>query len=321
MVPEKVRGSAVRRGVLLAAAAALCGMSLAVAARARRAERKYPPLGRFVVIDGVRVRLREWGRGDPILLIHGNGSLIEEFEVSGFIEKLSEHHWVIAIDRPGFGYSDRPRSRVWTAHEQARLIDRLLERLGLSQAVVYGHSLGAQVAAELAIVAPFRVRALVLASGYYYPTFRPEIPLFAAPGIPVIGDVLRYTLSPLITARLLPWLYAKLFAPAPIPRRFWRNFPHELLLRPRHLRATGADTALMISNAIQLERRIERLQAPVWILTGDGDEVVFMRRHAAILHRALPKSRLVVVKGAGHMVHHSQPAAAAAVIAEAVQGT
>jgi pimeloyl-ACP methyl ester carboxylesterase len=209
------------------------------------------------------------------------------------------------FDRPGFGYSERPRTRLWTAQAQAHLLDEALDRLQVGRALVYGHSLGAQVAVELALLCPERVGALVLASGYYYPTVRLDVPLFAPPAIPVIGDVMRYTISPILAERLLPRIYRKLFAPAPVPGRFWRNFPHGLVLRPSHLRATSEDTAFLIPNAMRSQDRYGELAMPVTIVTGDGDEVVFMHKHAQRLHDEVPHSRLVVVPGAGHMIHHT----------------
>jgi len=46
--------------------------------------------------------------------LHGNGSMIEDFESSGLIDLAAENHRVIVFDRPGFGHSDRPRNVVWT---------------------------------------------------------------------------------------------------------------------------------------------------------------------------------------------------------------
>jgi alpha-beta hydrolase superfamily lysophospholipase len=116
-----------RATALLAGAAALGAAALAVAARARAAERRHPPAGRFVAVEGVRLRYKEFGRGSPVVLIHGNGSLIEEIEASGLVERLAPAHRVILFDRPGFGYSERPRGRLWTPRAQARLIARALD--------------------------------------------------------------------------------------------------------------------------------------------------------------------------------------------------
>ena len=137
---------------------------------AKKAERDNPPAGRFLEVNGVRLHYVERGAGDPLVLLHGNGSMIQDFESSGLIDLAAKNYRVIVFDRPGFGHSDRPRNVVWTPDAQAELIKRALEQIGVSNAIVLGHSWGASVAVALALKYPDLVRGLVLASGYYYPT-------------------------------------------------------------------------------------------------------------------------------------------------------
>jgi len=192
-----------KRSVGLAAsavvtAAVLGGAALLTHARARRAERQQPPRGRFLDLDGVRLHYLERGDGAPIVLLHGNGTMIEDWEISGVLDLAAERHRVIAFDRPGFGYSARPRRRIWTPAEQAELLSQALKRLGVNRPVVVGHSWGTLVALSLALDHPDEVRGLVLLSGYYFPTTRADVPLLSPPAIPIIGDVMRYTASPLL---------------------------------------------------------------------------------------------------------------------------
>lgn len=301
--------------VLVAAGAALGAAAVAAHARAKKAERRHPPIGRFVSAEGVRLHYLERGRGAAVVLLHGNGSMIEELLTSGLVERLARSHRVLVFDRPGFGYSSRPRGRLWTPAAQARLIAEALAKLGVHEAVVYGHSLGVQVAVSLALCDPGLVRGLVLASGYLYPTARVDVPVLVPVGLPVVGDVLRYTVSPALTSLLLPRFYERIFAPAPVPDRFRREFPHDCLLRPWHLRATGEDTVFLIPAAAAAHEHYASLRPPVTLITGDGDRIVEPARHTLRLHEDLPGSRLVVVPGAGHMIHH----AALDAVAEAIE--
>src|SRR5215213_7321361 len=140
--------------VLLVLVAALAAAVVFAVAQARAAERKTPPIGRFINVDSVRLHYIEQGQGDPVVLIHGNGSLIQDFTVSGLVDGLSGHHRVIVFDRPGFGYSTRPRTRIWTPMAQAEVLRKALDQLGVEQAIVLGHSWGTLVAASLALQAP-----------------------------------------------------------------------------------------------------------------------------------------------------------------------
>src|SRR5215207_7346494 len=104
------------------------------------------PLGRFIGVDGVRVHYIARGKGRPVVLIHGNGTMAEDFVICGLVDQLAKSYRVIAIDRPGFGHTDRPRHRVWTAAAQAHLLHRVLERLNVERPVIVGHSWGTLVA-------------------------------------------------------------------------------------------------------------------------------------------------------------------------------
>ena len=167
---------------------------------ARKAERDNPPAGRFIEAKGVRLHYVERGRGDAVVMLHGNGSMIQDFESSGLADLVAENHRAVVIDRPGFGHSDRPRNVVWTPDAQAEVIGLALAQLGVSRAIILGHSWGASVAVALALRSPDLVRGLVLASGYYYPTFRPQLAALSVPSLPLIGDVLSQTLSPLVSS-------------------------------------------------------------------------------------------------------------------------
>jgi hypothetical protein len=65
---------------------------------AQKAERRNPPLGRFITVDGVRLHYVERGTGTPLVLLHGNGSMIEDFQSSGLIDLAAQKYRVIAID-------------------------------------------------------------------------------------------------------------------------------------------------------------------------------------------------------------------------------
>lgn len=291
---------------LLGSAAALGASALYAASRTREAERQTPPIGAFITVDGVRLHYVERGQGEALVLIHGNGTMIQDFLSSGIVDDLAERFRVIVLDRPGYGYSDRPRG-VWTPRAHATLYQKALRQLGVTQAVVLGHSWGALVAVALALQAPHLVRSLVLASGYYYPTLRADAALASPAAIPIIGDVLRHTVSPVVGRALLPAMIKGMFAPAAIPERFDREFPTDMMLRPLQLRASAEDAAMMTPVTVELQRHYRELELPVAIIAGGGDQIADVGRQSQRLHDELPNSTLVVVPGMGHMIHHLAP--------------
>ena len=256
--------------ILAASAAALAAAALYNTYRTRQVERNHPPGGQFVSIDDVRLHYLEAGKGPPVVLIHGNVVTAEDWVMSGVFDRIARNHRVIAFDRPGYGYSDRPQGSMWTAAQQADLLQQAFERLGIERPVVVGHSWGTLVALELAL--RDAADGLVLLGGYYGPSVRADVPLVAPPAIPVLGDVLRYTVSPLMGAALLP-LNIKAMVPA----------------------------------VFGMADRIRELNIPIAIMAGTKDRIVDHEGHAKWFHEQIPGSELQLVPGAGHMVHYAVP--------------
>ena len=126
---------------------------------ARRAEADFPPLGSFVVVDGVRLHYLDSAPGDDerqaIVMVHGASGNLRDFAVSIF-DELAQKYRVIAIDRPGHGYSERPSSdsvdAAWVTPEiQARLIHGAMRQIGVEKPVILGHSWGGAVALAYAL--------------------------------------------------------------------------------------------------------------------------------------------------------------------------
>jgi pimeloyl-ACP methyl ester carboxylesterase len=300
---------------------ALAAAGLAVSAIVNRvlataAERRNPPHGKFVVVNGVRLHYTDQGRGEPLVLLHGNGTMIEDFGVSGLIAMAAGKYRVIAFDRPGYGYSARPRGTIWTPQAQAELLRGALDRLGVARAIVLGHSWGASVAVALALAHPEAVSRLILISGYYYPSVRADAVTLSPPAIPVIGDVMRYTISPLVGRLIWPRMMRRLFNPAPIAAKFNR-FPVEMAMRPSQLRASAAEAFLMIPDAFAYAGRYAALGVPVVLIAGTQDQHVESDRQSGRLHRELENSVYYRVHGAGHMVHQTATAVVMSAIDQA----
>lgn len=289
---------------LAAAGAVIAVAALVNGLVARRSERRHPPKGKFITVDGVRLHYLEKGSGTPVVFLHGNGTTAEDYEASGVLDQIARDHRVIAFDRPGFGFSERPRQKIWSAEAQAVLIQKALAGLGVEQALVVGHSWGTLVALSLALDFPRRVSALVLLSGYYFPTARADVALSSWPSVPILGDMLRYTVSPPIGWLMAPLVMKKLFEPAAVPEIFKAKFPLGLALRPSQIRASAADTALMIPSAAMSAHRHGELAVPITIMGGAGDKIVSTDRQSGQLHAEIPRSDLRVIRGAGHMIHH-----------------
>jgi pimeloyl-ACP methyl ester carboxylesterase len=303
------------------AALAAAGASLAVfeGYRTRKVERDNPPLGHFIEVDGVRVHALDSRRyagpakanglkpGRPVVLIHGNGVMVEDFVISGVVDRVAGAHRIICFDRPGFGHSERPRDRVWTPSAQASLLLAAFARLSAERPIVVGHSFGALVALAMALEYPESIAGLVLISGYYYPSARLDVPIFAPPAVPVLGDVLRHTVAPMIGRMVRPAVIRAMFSPRPTPERFKQDFPLAMMVRPSQIRAAAEDAAVMVPGAAEMEPFYRRLAMPALILAGAEDAIVSARDQPVRLNAELPQNELWVEPGIGHMLHHAAP--------------
>ncbi|HEY9109542.1 MAG TPA: alpha/beta hydrolase, partial [Roseateles sp.] len=187
------------------------------------------------------------------------------------------------------------------------------------QPLVLGHSWGALVALAMATRQPDALRAAVLASGYFTPSLRLDTLLLSLPAVPVIGTLMRHTLSPLIGRLLWPLMLRRVFGPAAVPERFRREYPVWLSLRPLTLKASAAEAGMMTLQAARLLPREKRLAVPVVIVAGEKDRMVMTDWHSRRMAGRLPNATLRTVPDAGHMVHHTATAQVLAAIDEAAR--
>jgi pimeloyl-ACP methyl ester carboxylesterase len=171
--------------------------------------------------------------------------------------------------------------------------------------VVVGHSMGTMVAMAMALNHPANVRSLVLIGGYFYPSFRVDALMTAPVALPVLGDVMRYTVSAISGRLLLKKMARTLFAPRELPDNFFPSLSREMMLRPVQLRANAEDAAFMVPAANAMSKRYDELTLPVTLIAGEGDAVVDPQAQSARLHDELTQSELFVVPGVGHMAHYA----------------
>lgn len=310
--PGKFNSS--RVGAVAAALGVLGGTAVLNRLVADRAEQKHPQIGSLVWVGGVPVHYLERGNGPPIVLVHGVGSLIHDFVASGLMDLLAQSHRVVAFDRPGYGYTLRPRKTDWTPEEQANLLVGACTALGIAKPMVVGHSWGTLVALAWALEHPDRISSLALLSGYYYPTPRPDAALMAALGSPVLGDAWANTLAPIQSRLTGPLGNKMVFSPASPTDTFLSEMPFDLILRPSQLRATAKDSGQMPASAARLSKRYGELKLPISIVWGDGDKLVKQGDQSAKLAIQLPHASAIEMEGVGHMVHHTDPQAVASAI-------
>lgn len=121
----------------------LLSLSAYTQIKVSRIEQKFPPLGEFVATANgeVRIHYLRKGSGIPVVMLHGRDGLLQEFTLSVFGEVAADFE-AIALDRPGYGYSECLDPDKLTTKAQAQLINEALHKLNLEKPIIVGHSYG-----------------------------------------------------------------------------------------------------------------------------------------------------------------------------------
>jgi len=296
--------------VALLAAAILGGLAWAAratAAASGKAEKASPPLGHFIHSNDCKLHYVDRGTGIPLVLIHGASSNLRDFEVS-IAGPLSRSYRVIAFDRPGYGYSSRPRGRNHSPAWQARCLRDALAQLKIEQPILLGHSLGAAVALAYAVAYPHEVRSLITLSAAAHP-WGAQLSMYRRMcALPVLGPLLASTVVSPVGSRWLDAGIRSSLAPGAPPEGYRLRAGVDLLLRPHQLLADSRDVCGLQDFLRGQCRAYPRLSMPITVIVNAEDAVIHPSNSRALYER-VPNSRLVVLDGAGHAPHLTQPEA------------
>ncbi len=272
-------------------------------------EQMADPDSRFVEVGGIDVHYKIAGQGEPVLvLLHGFAASV--FSWREVMAPLAEQATVIAFDRPAFGLTERPMPGEWqgespySAGAQVDLTVGLMDALGVERAILVGNSAGGTVSALTALAYPERVEALVLVDpAIYHGGGTPALvrPLLRTPQMRRVG--------PLLVRSIRDWGLdfgrSAWHDPAQITDEIWAGYT-------RPLQAQNWDRALweltVASRASDLDGRLNELQLPALVITGDDDRIV-PTEQSVRLAGELPDAELVVVPDCGHVPHEECPAA------------
>jgi haloalkane dehalogenase len=130
----------------------------------------YPFESRWLESSAGRVHYVDEGRGQPILMCHGNPTW--SFPYRDVIRSLRDRFRCIAVDYPGFGLSDRPPAYGYTPAEHAAILRELVRELDLSELIVMGHDWGGPIGVSAACSDPGLVSGLVLGNTWFWPADR-----------------------------------------------------------------------------------------------------------------------------------------------------
>lgn len=250
-----------------------------------------------MMVEGVRLGVRESGEGRPLLLIHGYG--VSHLEYRHVIEPLSRRMRVVAPDLPGHGESDAPDGYPYTYAGLAQTIVGLLGVLRMEHVSVIGHSMGGGVALHLAAHHGHLVERLVLADAACYPTPLPwEGKLLMLPGVG-------------------PLLFRYLYGPKDLLRYFRKRVYHDATaldeavigyywnrMSPR--RPAAYQLLRTVAAAPGLSELPQSVRCPTLVIWGEEDRI-FPASHGRRLAAEIRGAAMEVFPDCGHAPAEEQP--------------
>jgi pimeloyl-ACP methyl ester carboxylesterase len=269
------------------------------------------PFGPAPVIRGRAVKLLLRGEGNPVLLLHGNGSSGEE--IIRFCPEIHGIKW-IAPDRPGFGDSDAPPNGSWDPVSGADWTADLIALIAPQGVTLVAHSVAAGQALICAARRPDLVRALILLAPFCRPTPHRWMPLLRVASRPWIGIPIRYGAVPVIGKLFGRQLIARLLQSGTVPS--WLNgLPVDRIVGGETMTSTATELLAFNAGMRSVERGL-RVRVPTCTIWGDSDETAVRDWHLPWLRARLADLEYVSVPKAGHLVQHDAPVAVLAKIIE-----
>ena len=267
----------------------------------------------FVEVDGATVHYQRFGdiSNPTLILIHG-------YTASTYVWKtvapmLADRHFhVVAVDLLGFGYSDKPAWFDYTITSQARMIERLMDRLGIGRATIIGSSYGGAVASTVALDYAERVEKLVLVGAVCNDEAK-EHRLLKLAAIPGLGELLTPFIADskaLLKRRMKGTI-------APVNHHLITRERIEAVHRPLNA-ADGHHSLLQTArnwDACRIETDANFINQPTLIIWGEEDTVIGIH-NGEKLHQEILNSRFVVLKNCGHVPHEEKPEQFVELVAE-----
>jgi pimeloyl-ACP methyl ester carboxylesterase len=247
-----------------------------------------------IVTDQGIVHYEAYGRGQPVILLHGwLGSWGYWLKT---MEALKKQYRCYALDFWGFGESGKER-KSYQVDDFVNLVDQFMERLGIESAPIVGHSMGGTVALSLAIAKPARVQRVIVV------------------GSPVVGDslniLLRLSGKPWIASMVwrMPTILAfgiKVFSPYVV-----NDWPQWYKMITRDISQATLDsffTSIRSLHKTDLRAVLPAVTRPIMGIYGAGDNVVAPSQ-ANLIAQSAPLSRIKMMNGSKHFPMLDEPQA------------
>lgn len=272
----------------------------------RNAEAEFPARGRFVRAGTANFHYLEAGSGKPLVLLHGAYGGSQDYAATLF-PLLAPTHRLVALDRPGHGWSERVGSEVATPAVQAQALHAAVVALGIERPVLVGFSYGGAVALAYALAFPKELGGLVLVNPVSHTWPGGPDAYTQLPRLPLLGPLFTHTLATPIATLLAPSNCEHAFEPVEVAPGFQVLSPVRLELAPARFAANCEELRVLAACMAEQSPRYPEIAVPTLLLASVEDQVASCAIHSESLAREIPGARLVRFSPAGHQLLYSRP--------------
>lgn len=243
-----------------------------------------------VEVNGLEIYYREYGTGEPLLLIMGLSGNADWWNPL-LLELLAERFHVVVFDNRGAGRSGKPPG-PYSIAQMAEDAAGLMDRLGWASAHVLGMSMGGMIAQELALQHPARVRKLVLlvttCGGREHVPAKPEV-------LKMLNMSVEGISAEVVARSTLYLLY---------PPSFIEANPEAMEAMVRNILKAPTPPQCLVAQLTAIAQwsdfpRLKDIRQETLIITGSED-ILVPPENSRILAREIPNNRLLEFPGGGH---------------------
>jgi pimeloyl-ACP methyl ester carboxylesterase len=256
------------------------------------------PHTHFLHLEGQSVHYQDAGPRDApvIVLLHGFGSSLQTWDV--WADSLSKTHRVIRLDLPGFGLTGPNPSGHYADADDVQFVENFVNRLGIPEFTLMGHSMGGKIAWNVAATFPSKVKQLILIAPDGYS--KPDDIGLKPYALPAWSHLMKYCLPRyLVKKSLEPGFYDSDAITDDLMKRY-----HDFLRAPG-VRQAILDRANQTINTDPVAR-LKKITAPTLLLWGEADRMI-PSTNAAQYTSVLARSTAVVLPRQGHLLQEERP--------------
>ncbi len=249
--------------------------------------------------DGVAIHYEDEGEGRPLVFVHGWAM---SARVWRFQKELDASRRLIAMDLRGHGQSGAPTDGYAMVDFAGDLVS-LFTTLDLTDAVLVGWSMGAQVVLQAFSLLRSRLAGLVLVSGTPKFSAAGDYP-FGLPLVDVKGMGLRLRRD---YQKTMGDFFRGMFADGEPDREQYQRIVHEIVMGGRSPGAEAARRSLQTLADADLRPQLGLVDRPVLLVHGSRDAICLPAASQYMAER-LPMARLRIIEGSGHAPFMVRPA-------------